>query len=80
MEGVRVRIPSAPPRNTRSESLIESRWLTVRAKLSVGPGARDTKTNRSRWTLRIPQIAVEALQEQVRCQAEERSKAGELWQ
>jgi integrase len=51
--------------------------------ISVWRSARahgDTKTNRSRRTLRIPQIAVEALQEQLRRQAEERSKAGELWQ
>jgi integrase len=40
----------------------------------------DTKTVRSRRTLRIPQIAVEALQEKERRQAEERSAAGELWQ
>jgi hypothetical protein len=38
------------------------------------------KTNRSRRTTRIPQIAVEALQEQLRRQVEERSAAGELWQ
>ena len=48
-------------------------WRSVRAH-------GDTKTNRSRRTLRIPQIAVEALPEQVRRQAEERSTAGELWQ
>jgi integrase len=48
-------------------------WRSVRAH-------GDTKTNRSRRTLRIPQIAIEALQEQLRRQAEERSKAGELWQ
>jgi integrase len=48
-------------------------WRSVRAH-------GDTKTNRSRRTLRIPQIAVEALQAQLRRQAEERSKAGELWQ
>jgi Site-specific recombinase XerC len=48
-------------------------WRSVRAH-------GDTKTNRSRRTLRIPQIAVEALQEQLRRQAEERSTAGELWQ
>ena len=35
---------------------------------------------RSRRTLRIPQIAVEALQEQARRQADERSTAGEPWQ
>ena len=48
-------------------------WRSVRAH-------GDTKTNRSRRTLRIPQIAVEALQEQLRRQAGERSRAGELWQ
>jgi integrase len=48
-------------------------WRSVRAH-------GDTKTNRSRRTLRIPQIAAEALQEQLRRQAEERSMAGELWQ
>lgn len=48
-------------------------WRSVRAH-------GDTKTNRSRRTLRIPQIAVEALQAQLRRQAEERSRAGELWQ
>ncbi len=48
-------------------------WRSVRAH-------GDTKTIRSRRTLRIPQIAVEALQEQLRRQAEERASAGELWQ
>jgi integrase len=48
-------------------------WRSVRAH-------GDTKTNRSRRTLRIPRVAVEALQEQLRRQAEERSNAGELWQ
>jgi integrase len=48
-------------------------WRSVRAH-------GDTKTVRSRRTLRIPQIAVEALQEQQRRQAEERSTAEELWQ
>src|SRR5215472_10682394 len=48
-------------------------WRSVRAH-------GDTKTVRSRRTLRIPLIAVEALQGQMRSQAEERSKAGELWQ
>jgi len=48
-------------------------WRSVRAH-------SDTKTIRSRRTLRIPQIAVEALQSQIRRQAEERSTAGELWQ
>ena len=48
-------------------------WRSVRAH-------GDTKTNRSRRTLRIPQIAVEALQAQLRRQAEERVSAGELWQ
>jgi integrase len=48
-------------------------WRSVRAH-------GDTKTNRSRRTLRIPQIAVEALQCQMRRQAGERLQAGELWQ
>jgi len=48
-------------------------WRSVRAH-------GDTKTVRSRRTLRIPQIAVEALQEQTQRQAEERAGAGELWQ
>ena len=47
-------------------------WRSVRAH-------GDTKTVRSR-TLKVPLIAVEALQGQVRRQAEERSRAGELWQ
>ena len=48
-------------------------WRSVRAH-------GDTKTNWSRRTLRIPQIAVESLQEQLRRQAGERLTAGELWQ
>jgi integrase len=50
-----------------------SAWRSVRAH-------GDTKTVRSRRTLRIPQIAVEALQDPGQRQAEERSPAGELWQ
>jgi integrase len=48
-------------------------WRSVRAH-------GDTKTVRSRRTLKLPQIAIEALQGQMRRQTEERSKAGELWQ
>jgi integrase len=48
-------------------------WRSVRAH-------GDTKTVRSRRTLGIPQIAAEALQGQMRRQAEERTRAGELWQ
>jgi Phage integrase family len=44
-------------------------WRSVRAH-------GDTKTNRSRRTLRIPQIAVEALQEQLRRQVGERRGRG----
>ncbi len=44
-------------------------WRSVRAH-------GDTKTVRSRRTLRSPQIAVEALQGQLRRQAGERSRAG----
>ena len=48
-------------------------WRSVRAH-------GDTKTVRSRRTLKLPQTAVEALQRQMRRQAEERSRAEELWQ
>ena len=48
-------------------------WRSVRAH-------GDTKTVRSRRTLRLPQIAVEALRGQVRRQATERANTGELWQ
>ena len=48
-------------------------WRSVRAH-------GDTKTVRSRRTLRLPQIAVEALRGQVQRQAAERANAGELWQ
>ena len=48
-------------------------WRSVRAH-------GDTKTNRSRRTLKLPEAAVEALRAQMRRQAEERANAGELWQ
>ena len=48
-------------------------WRSVRAH-------GDTKTTRSRRTLKIPEIAVEALRAQKRRQAEERVRAGDLWQ
>jgi len=48
-------------------------WRSVRAH-------GDTKTVRSRRTLKLPLTAVEALRGQMRRQAEERSRAGELWQ
>lgn len=48
-------------------------WRSVRAH-------GDTKTQRSRRTLKLPQIAVEALRRQRVRQAEERLKAGALWQ
>jgi len=48
-------------------------WRSVRAH-------GDTKTQRSRRTLKLPEIAVEALREQMRRQAHERSNAGESWQ
>jgi integrase len=48
-------------------------WRSVRAH-------GDTKTNRSRRTLKLPEIAVEALRGQRRRQTEERARAGELWQ
>ena len=55
------------------EAATVSVWRSVRAH-------GDTKTMRSRRTLRLPQIAVEALREQMRRQASERAIAGELWQ
>jgi integrase len=48
-------------------------WRSVRAH-------GGTKTQRSRRTLKLPEIAVEALHEQMRRQADERGNAGELWQ
>src|SRR5271165_2186101 len=48
-------------------------WRSVRAH-------GDTKTNQSRRTLKLPEIAVEALREQRRRQARERAEAGGLWQ
>jgi integrase len=48
-------------------------WRSVRAH-------GDTKTNRSRRTLKLPEIAVEALRGQKRRQAEEHARAGDQWQ
>ena len=48
-------------------------WRSVRAH-------GDTKTNRSRRTLKLPEIAVEALRRQRERQAAERAQAGELRQ
>jgi integrase len=48
-------------------------WRSVRAH-------GDTKTNRSRRTLKLPEIAVEALRGQKRHQAEEHARAGDQWQ
>lgn len=48
-------------------------WRSVRAH-------GDTKTNKSRRTLKLPEIAVEALRRQKQRQAEERARAGEQWQ
>ena len=48
-------------------------WRSVRAH-------GDTKTNRSRRTLKLPEVAVEALRGQRQRQARERAEAGELWQ
>jgi len=48
-------------------------WRSVRAH-------GDTKTNRSRRTLKLPEIAVEALRTQQRHQAEERARAEDQWQ
>ena len=48
-------------------------WRPVRAH-------GDTKTNRSRRTLKLPEIAVEALRGQRQRQAREWAEAGEMWQ
>ena len=48
-------------------------WRSVRAH-------GDIKTNRSRRTLKLPEIAVEALRGQRERQGLERAQAGELWQ
>jgi integrase len=48
-------------------------WRSVRAH-------GDTKTVRSRRTLKLPEIAVEALRAQERRQTEERARAGDQWQ
>ena len=48
-------------------------WRPVRAH-------GDTKTNRSRRTLKLPEIAVEVLRAQERRQVEERTHAGDQWQ
>jgi integrase len=48
-------------------------WRSVRAH-------RDTKTNRSRRTLKLPEIAVEALRSQKGRQASERARAVDQWQ
>jgi integrase len=48
-------------------------WRSVRAH-------GDTKTVRSRRTLKLPQIAIESLRVQKRRQAEERAHAGDQWQ
>ena len=48
-------------------------WRSVRAH-------GDTKTNRSRRTLKLPEIAVEVLRAQERRQVEERTHAGDQWQ
>jgi hypothetical protein len=55
------------------EAATVSVWRSVRAH-------GDTKTVRPRRTLRLPQMAVEALRGQMRQQAPERAIAGELWQ
>jgi hypothetical protein len=47
-------------------------WRSIRAH-------GDTKTNRSRRTLKLPEIAVDALQGQRERQARERVEARELW-
>lgn len=47
--------------------------------MAVRPGRGDTKTPRSRRTLKLPEIALAALRERKAAQAADRLKAGELW-
>jgi integrase len=70
----------------RSEEARALTWDHVdldAGKISVWRSVRahgDTKTNWSRRTLKLPEIAADALRAQRRRQADERAKAGELWQ
>ncbi len=48
--------------------------------MALGPGGRGYQNGRSRRTLRLPQLAVEALTARRVVQAADRLKAGELWQ
>jgi integrase len=48
-------------------------WRSVRAH-------GDTKTERSRRTLKLPQVVVDVLRQRQERQAKERAEAGELWQ
>jgi len=65
-------VPSYGQRHQPTVGTI-SVWRSVRAH-------GDTKTNRSRRTLKLPAIAVEALRGQRERQSAERAQAGELWQ
>jgi integrase len=75
-----------PADGVRSEEARALTWDHVHldaATVSVWRSVRahgDTKTMRSRRTLRLPQIAVEMLRGQMRRQTSERAVAGELWQ
>ena len=48
--------------------------------MAAGARARRHEDDRSRRTLKLPEIAVEALRRQRQRQARERADAGELWQ
>ena len=82
-----ARVHRAVPANgVRSEEARALTWEHVDLEagtISVWRSVRahgDTKTNRSRRTLKLPEIAVEALRRQRQRQARERADAGELWQ
>jgi hypothetical protein len=47
--------------------------------LALRPGRGDTKTPKSRRTLRLAQVAVAALRQHKAAQAADRLKAGEVW-
>jgi hypothetical protein len=52
------------------------RWVVWRSERAGG----GTKTSRSRRTLELPEIALDALQQRKATQATDQLKAGELWQ
>ena len=67
----------------RHGRLLGTTWILYAGTIMVWRSVRahgDTKTNRSRRTLKLPEIAVEALRAQKRRQAEERARSLDQWQ